>query len=485
MVGFSGQQVAQDVDPAVSPLVVQSQLAQLQEQQSAASLASQTLPTSVARAKSALTGLDLQNTGLGLQNVGTDLGNQKSALQLAQTKQAAALQTSQLNQAAIANVANDPTTNATNWDQRFGKLAAAGNDEAAPLVGQYSDALHDRIAKGYTLQGLPTGAAATTDQSGAPGVDAGAQPTDFTRMFANMPPAQLQQSARKLDDLDAAIQRVEASPNPVAQFAIEAPKFGQTQPVDPARIPGIIQTLKAQVEPARTAIHGWLIRQGAGMAAPTAAPSVASVGGGEYAINTGPGGEPSATPIIAPNDRAEFVGTNAAGLPMVLDRTTGAVHVSGSDTITPKNAVPRTPFALKQAAWLNLHPGDQQGALDFADGKKAMTPDQIATYASSQAARDLQALSLAGSPPQDAAAFLTNATAQHVAALSAAASPGAPAAPGAGGAPAAPTTPPPASAQAQLQDGKPFKYQNGQVWTKKGGKPVFLRYETPGKPLGQ
>lgn len=388
MANLGGMQVAQDVNLPFSPLAIQSDLAKLQEQQAAASLATQTLPTKVSAAQSQLAGLDLQNAGLGLENTGRDITNQKSTLQLAQAKQAAALQSSQLNQAAIANVANDPTTTAANWDQRFSKLVAQGVEEAAPLVGQYSSALHDRIAKGYTPQGVPTGAGATTDTSGAAGISSGATPTDWTRMFAGQPLPKLQQQAQTLDALDAAIQRVDTARDPAAQWAIEAPKFGFTGQIDPAAIPGKIQELKQQVEPARTALHGWLIRAGAGLPAPTAAPQVMNTPNGIVAVDaTAPGG-PTARPLTgmgAPAPAA--IGTlTPAKFAEVMDASengTGnpAAKNPGSTATGDGQFIDRTWLNLMKAQRPDLTKGQTDQQILAMRSNPAISAQMTAAYA--------------------------------------------------------------------------------------------------------
>lgn len=388
MAGYGGMQVAQDVDLPASPLAIQSDLAALQQQQAAAALASKTLPISVAKAQSQLTGLNLQNTGLDLQNTRSDLTNQQSALELAQAKQAAIVKASQLSQAAIANVANDPTTTAANWDQRFKKLVDQGVQEAAPLVGQYSQALHDRIAKGYTPAGVPTGSAAVADQAGAEGISSGATPTDWSRMFANVPTPQLQQKAAALDDLDAAIQRVQTARDPAAQWAIEAPKFGYTQALDPAAIPAKIQELKQQIEPARTALHGWLIRQGAGLPAPTAVPQILNTPNGVVAVNpTAPGG-PTAEPLTglgAPSPAAANAITPAkfADAVMASENATGnpAARNPRSTATGDGQFVDKTWLDLMKSEHPELTKGKSKDEILALRTDRALSAEMTAAYA--------------------------------------------------------------------------------------------------------
>lgn len=455
MAGYGGQQIAQDVDLPFSPIAVESQLAQLQgqqataqQQQSQSQLSAQTLPTNVAKAQSQLTALDL--------------GNQSSALALAQQKQADVARTQAVNQGLIANAAA-LATSPEDWDRRMGALATKGVDEAGPLVGQYSEQLQSRIANAYAAPNAPSALSAMAGAgmapgalppvgpggANAPGISSGAQPTDWSNQFVGKTPAELQQIGTTLQAVSAAIDRVEQSPNPAAQWAIEAPKFGYTQPVAPQDIPARLAQLKAEIEPAENAIQGIQLRASAGLGAPKALPTIDTVDGTAFKIDRSDPQNPVVTPLTPLKTKMQYVGVNPDGFGVYMNQDTG-VETIGTVKLGGKPApetAAKSPFALKQQAWLQLHPDDKQGALDFAGGKKTMSQDQMETFASAQAARDLQALSIAGTPPQDAAGYLTQQTATHMAALEGAAQPVAAGAPAsAPSAPAAVTQP----TQAQL-----------------------------------
>lgn len=438
MAGYGGQQIAQDVDLPFSPIAVESQLAQLQNQQDTSALASQTLGTNVAKAKSQLQALDL--------------GNQSSALALAQQKQTDLARTQAVNQGLIANAAA-LATSPEDWDRRMGALATKGVDEAGPLVGQYSEKLQSRIANAYAAPNAPSALSAMAGAgmtpgalppagpggANAPGISSGAEPTDWSKQFAGKTPAELQQTAATLQSVSAAIARVEQSRDPAAQWAVEAPKFGYTEPVAPQDIPARIAQLKAEIEPAENAIHGIQLRATAGIGAPKPAATIDTINGVAYKVDTSNPQSPVLTPLTPQKANLEYVGTNPQGLGVYMDKDTGK-EVIGTVKLGAKptpTGEAKSPFALKQTAWLALHPDDKQGALDFASGKKTMSGDQMETFAAAQASRDLMALSQAGTPPPDPVGFLTQQTAAHMAALASAAAP----APGEGAAavPAAPT----------------------------------------------
>jgi hypothetical protein len=121
-------------------------------------------------------------------------------------------------------------------------------------------------------------------------------------------------------------------------------------------------------------------------------------------------------------------------------------------------------FALKQSAWLQAHPGDIQGALDYAGSLKGkqMSGEQIQMAATTAAARELADMALAGNPPPDGQAFLTSRTQQIAEDIASKGNTPS-------GEPAAAPGSIPTRALAVLKDGKPHRFQNGQTWQMKNG----------------
>lgn len=146
-------------------------------------------------------------------------------------------------------------------------------------------------------------------------------------------------------------------------------------------------------------------------------------------------------------DQAQYIGTDSDNHPLILDRRTAAVTTAGNTTIQAKPSATANLFETKKSAWLSLHPTDMQGALEFANGKRSMDPGQMQEAAAAQAARDLQAASMAGQTITDASGYLQAQTQAHLAAMQGTAPPAAApaAAPGPQGAGVKPSAPAPTS----------------------------------------
>src|SRR5262249_42014113 len=82
------------------------------------------------------------------------------------------------------------------------------------------------------------------------------------------------------------------------------------------------------------------------------------------------------TPTAADVHNFEEVSGTKDGVPGVwtFDRRTGQREFHPNETVSGRGAGGReSVFQLKQQAWLASHPGDAQGALDYASGRRAMS----------------------------------------------------------------------------------------------------------------
>lgn len=114
-----------------------------------------------------------------------------------------------------------------------------------------------------------------------------------------------------------------------------------------------------------------------------------------------------------------------------------------------------------------------------------MTPQRVQEIANRQATSELAALSAAMTPPENPQAWLRTRQAQIVADLNAAGpTPGgpAPAAPAPAGRPPADAPALPPAARSRLRADSETRFNNGQVWTLRNGRPVFLRQDNPAAP---
>ncbi|MCC6775624.1 MAG: hypothetical protein IT537_03150 [Hyphomicrobiales bacterium] len=134
--------------------------------------------------------------------------------------------------------------------------------------------------------------------------------------------------------------------------------------------------------------------------------------------------------------------------PWKVDRNTGERTFEPGTTITSRagstagGAGRQSVFQQKQAAWLAVHPNDQQGALDYASGRRQMSESEIAKSALSMARGELNANTMMKfRPPAEQTAFVQKRAGEiaHQIRSGFGAAPAAPAA-----APTAPAAPRPA-----------------------------------------
>lgn len=104
---------------------------------------------------------------------------------------------------------------------------------------------------------------------------------------------------------------------------------------------------------------------------------------------------PEGAPVpqeTAQRDQYRHVGNRPDGTPIYLNQSTGEESLGDNGPMTPKSGAAggRTSvFQQKQAAWLAVHEGDTQGALDFANGRRQMSVPEMVKSAQSQAAREI------------------------------------------------------------------------------------------------
>lgn len=217
--GYTGQLVALDAE---TPNELQSGLADVQSKQATASYDQQTLPTRVQAAQSQLQSMNLANQA-AQANLGVTQGR-------AQLEQAA------LQQQTMGNAFNTFDPDAPNpgarWDAMVDGLVAKGIPEAEQYKGRYSETKRQGWASLYN-SATPAGGTSALAGVGTAGTTNGSQPTDYDKLFNQIPPAQqpqaLQVAKTKADAYLAAVQRVEQSSDPQAQWAKEAQAMGFPQ----------------------------------------------------------------------------------------------------------------------------------------------------------------------------------------------------------------------------------------------------------------
>lgn len=368
----------------------------------------------------------------------------------------------QIARAAALTDPNDPNAHET-WDASMQALVDKGVAQAGQYVGRYTPAKRDQVVAAYaTAPQSPLAAAGAMSQGGQP-VTAAADASQLDIQFKNMPPAQMQATAAGLDKLKQSLIRVSQSQNPSQTWDQEAQALGHPDWVGKYS-PLQLKRIWDSTVPVDDYLQARLTREGAGVPAPIVKPEIKQAGDALYDIDPQTG---KAT--LAAGGKWTLAGTDPSTKEAVYVNTDTGEEKKGAIPLGPKPGTQSTRlsvYQLKQQAYLEAHPNDTQGALDYANGRKNMTPEQIESFAIAQATRDYQAATLGGESIPDQQAYVG----QRATAISGQLH----AAQGSGGAPApAPASQaPPQSALAQLVEGQNTTFRNGQVWTKKNGKPV-------------
>lgn len=401
-----------------------------------------------------------------------------SALDLADKQKSSMAKTAATDEALIANAAA-LATDADTWDEKMQTLVDKGVDEARQFIGRFSTRLQHQVSSAYSaaspsaaLSGMqsedPTGAAPQSGLGGAGG-GGGAPQNDqsFDQLFAGHTPQQLQDAFGHLEKMRAAISAVAHAKDPAAEWDSQAQAMGLQDQVGKYS-PEALQQLAHDTIPVDNYLRGRFLRQGAGVPEAKLPAKIDNVNGTLYAVDLTDPSHPIAKPLT-PQGKGTLVGTTKDGKGVYYDPVTGK-ETTGSVVLSAKpgtNGQKTTVYALKQSAWLQAHPGDTQGALDYAGGLKGknLSAEQIQVAASMQAAREVADASLAGAQIPDPQAFITERTKQIAADISSAGT-------GGGPAPAAPgATSIPQRALALLKDGKPHTFNNGTTWQMVDGKP--------------
>lgn len=169
-----------------------------------------------------------------------------------------------------------------------------------------------------------------------------------------------------------------------------------------------------------------------------------------------------------PTPDQQYIGTDTNGRPIYhnLRAAPGTPDTVGNIPVNAKPSAGGSTFETKRNVWLVDHPGDTQGADEFANGQRQMAPGTADVAAAAAAARDAQTAALSGQPFDEAGAranYLKEFTT---------------AGPAASGAPAATPTSSPAHGQmtpAQLAAAKPFAGAQAQMGS--AGNPAIPRSE--------
>lgn len=355
-----------------------------------------------------------------------------SALALADARTSSLAKTTATDQQLIANAAALATT-PDEWDQAMQGLADKGVKEARQWVGRFSEQTKGRVTNAYSagspssaLSAMqsdnPTGAGGAqsglADVAGGAGagINDGATTGAFDQQLASLPPPAVKALYDKTEAIRAAVQAVAQSPNPSQTWDQQAAQMGHPEWVGKYS-PQALQQLTQQTIPLSNYLRGRITREGMGVPDAKIPAEIKDAGGVLYAVDKTDPSNPKTT-ALTPRGKWVLVGTDPESkMGIYQDSGTGEEKMGTMALAAkPGGAGGRSSvFGQKQQAWLDAHPGDTQGALDFAGGHKTMSAPQARTAAAAQAARDLQAITLGGGTVPDPEAFLKKAEDEHFA----------------------------------------------------------------------
>ena len=361
----------------------------------------------------------LLDPGGGMQvNAATDIGSviatqnaqseqqenaQISPYKVQAAKMQNALDTTTYNDSMIAHAAKTSTGDPDQWDQNFRALDAQGVPGARQWIGRYSPAAMDSIERGYD----PAGPLARATRPSMESMSGG-QGTDYDKLFSQTAPEQIPQIADRTGRAMDLLATVKDAPTWEAAKA-QAAKLGI-----PTQGMGSYSPLKTQMLYQHLlGIHDYLSSrtadQGLGVPAPNVASKTQNVGDTLYSVNADtPSGVAEATQI-AHVPESTFVGTDkASGRPVYHD--TRPVPGQPADTMGPYEVNAKgshdTTFDSKMKAWTTAHPGDDDGAMAYANGQKQMTPQEITKSALTLATGDYRSAIAAGEQISDPNAYV-------------------------------------------------------------------------------
>lgn len=322
--------------------------------------------------------------------------NALAPLQMQEAQQKSQLSTEAYTNMMMANVASrasafegsDPAQASQIWDQGMKDLVAKGITSASQYIGRYTAPMAQRVAGAYGGQG-------NKNASAAPSFDQDAA----YKQIQSMPQ---QQRTKVLQNQNAAIDgfnnvRDQESWNEeVGKLSAMGVNVGALFPpnvdwrLNYAKGYKIIQ----QMMPVRDMMADAVMSSGIGAPAAEPLPARGTTPSYSY-VGTAPGTD----------------------LPVVVDRHTGQMVLS-NQPIAAKPSAAVNNFQQKRDAWLQVHPGDNDGALQYAQGKRNPNPTQVMEMAQTQANRQLANLTLAGATFKDPEAWLRNQTSKNYQILS-------------------------------------------------------------------
>ena len=141
-----------------------------------------------------------------------------------------------------------------------------------------------------------------------------------------------------------------------------------------------------------------------------------------------------------PEPTSQYIGVDAQGRPIYhnIHAAPGTPDTTGNLPVNAKPSASAATFEVKKSAYLQVHPNDEQGAIEFANGQRTLAPGEAAIAAQAAASRDKATAAVTGQPFDEKAAAAQYYT-QFTTAGAAGPPGGAPAGPGA--TPAAPANP--------------------------------------------
>lgn len=363
-----------------------------------------------------------------------------------------------LTQAAQEAMLADPADAPQVWDNAMRKAAQAGNPNAEQYVGHYRPDLAQRVLN------MGGGGAGGQGGKGSAGGGAGgsqADPEAIERAVSQMPLPMMKAGLANMNRAIAGFNNIrdeqtwndEIAQMRAAGIPVETMlPSTEWNPMNYAAAYKIVQNLT----PYRDAIQNRLAVQATG------------------------GIPATPKPLYEPN--YQYIGVNPDTKVPSFFETHSGTQTQGNAPIGPKPSAMTSNFLAKQQAWLAIHPGDQVGALEFANGKRTMDPSKMRLAATNAASRELSALSLTpeGMNIKDPQGWLKQRSDEIYADIAGAQAPSGGGAPGGGQARAgvSPSAQPPASAVQALKahPGVPMKFpKNNQVWVWKDGKAVRVQ----------
>lgn len=443
MSGFSALP-ALDIDPAAHANAAAQQTLGTMSALQAYQAQQQLQPDAIAAKKAAL-----QEES---QLPALDLAQKKLALTAAQNR--STLDQADIGNALLAQVAKDasaadPQDAPAIWDAGMKKAADQGITTANQYIGHYRPDLAERVGDVYGGQGV-----GGKGSAGSPLAPSQADTVAINRAVAQIPP---EQAAKALGNLNKAIgsfnnvkdqQSWDAEMQALKESGIDVSQFLPNMDWTPVNYATAFRMIQ-KLAPYRDALAQ------------------------RQAITAMGGVAPATTPLYAPD--MSISGYDKQGHPIYYDKHNPGVEVTGANVVGPKPSAAAATFLLKQEAWLGVHPGDQAGALEFANGKRSMDPAQLQLQALNQANKELGEATLAGQQIDDPDAWVKARTQENFKLLTSAAQ--SPLVTGAkpGGATTPAGLPARALQAVKAAGGKPVPFNNGQVWKMAGGKPVRVK----------